>query len=456
LTRSVGHKSSSRPEPELLTRLQKGIARNLVGTVFNQGSTFALNVVAAHALGRVRFGEFMIVQATLITVGNLGQFATGYTATKYVAEFRNREPARASRILGLCAAVSSVTGLIMALGLLTAAPYVSTHFLHAPELSTALMIAALGAFFFIVNGYRAGALGGLESYGALARAGVIGGVAYFVLGSVGAAAGGINGGLTGIVASAFVQWVALGLFLHRESAHQDVRTVYDHAWQERRVLTTFALPAALSGFVTLPALWLASALLVRQHGGFDHMALFAAANTFRMVVLFLPNTVNTVGMSLLNNQRRVGDEAYRRVFWWNLAITAALAITVAAIIAAAGKSLLQMFGRNFDEGYGTLLILMVAAVAESVAIAIYQVVQSRAKLWLSLFLIALPRDSLIVLSAYLLTPKMGAAGLATSYAMGWTLALCMTIVLASRLGIRAGIFERPPMVSNELMHAGHL
>ena len=52
--------------------------------------TLALNLVSANLLGRFAFGEFTVVQGTLSTVGALAQVATGYTATKYVAELRER------------------------------------------------------------------------------------------------------------------------------------------------------------------------------------------------------------------------------------------------------------------------------------------------------------------------------------------------------------------------------
>lgn len=420
--------------PTLLRRLQTGITRNLVASVFNQGSTFALNVVAAWVLGRLLFGEFTIIQTTLTTVSGLGQFATGYTATKYVAEFRNREPGRASNILGLCGAVSGVTGALVALGLLIAAPYLAVYAFQTPSLSTSLRVAAPAVLFTVMNGFRIGALGGLEGYGALATVGTLSGISYLILGTVGAFWGGVNGALAGIAASAFLQWVLLGSFLTREGSRFGIRARYDRMWSERDVLARFALPASLGGFVTLPALWLGSTSLVRQ-AGFEQMALFAAANTFRVIVLFLPNTVNAVGMSLLNNQRSVGGHAYKRVFWWNLGITAALAVPVALLIALGGKWLLALFGRGFEDGHAALMILMIAAVIEALEVAVYQVVQSQARLWLSLFVIALPRDSLIVVLAYLLSSRMGAAGLATSYAIAWTVALFATVALALRLGI---------------------
>lgn len=167
------------------------------------------------------------------------------------------------------------------------------------------------------------------------------------------------------------------------------------------------------------------------------MALFGAANSFRVIVLFLPNVMNSVGMSLLNNQRTASADGYRRVFWWNLGLTAAFVSVGAVGVIALGPWLLRAFGKGFDGGYTVLRVLMLGAVIESVAIWTYQVIQSHGKMWLTLFLVTLPRDCLIVALAYTLTPAYGAAGLAAAHVGGWALALTVIGILTHRIGLTA-------------------
>ena len=56
----------------------------------------------------------------------LGQLATGYTATRYVAEFRASDPARAGRIIATLALVSGGMGVVVAAGLFFGAPWVAS------------------------------------------------------------------------------------------------------------------------------------------------------------------------------------------------------------------------------------------------------------------------------------------------------------------------------------------
>ena len=422
------------PAPSIASRLRSGIALNVVGNAFGQGSTFALNLIAANLLGRYAFGAFTSVQATLSTVAALGQFAIGYTVTKHVAEFREHDPDKAARILRLCAIVSTTTAIVAAAALAAGATAIAERAFQIPSLARPLRIAAIAVLFVVMNGYRTGALAGLEAYPALARAGVASGIIYIVVGAIGAFVGGVDGAVAGVSVSAAAQWVILGRFLTNELARHQLSRTGD-PWQERSTLLRFALPASLTGFITLPALWFASALLVAQPGGLDQMALFGAANSFRVIVLFLPSTMTSVGTSLLNNQRRSGDASYQRVFWLNLALTTASAVVAAVAIVALGPWLFRAFGKGFDPAAGALRILMIAAVIEAIAVATYQVIQTHGHIWSTLFLISIPRDGLIVLLAWKLSHTYGASGLAAAYACGWALALVVIVVMTWRLGL---------------------
>jgi O-antigen/teichoic acid export membrane protein len=437
--------------PSIVSRLRSGIALNVVGNIFAQGSTFALNLIAANLLGRYAFGEFTTVQATLSTVAALGQGAIGYTVTKHVAEFREHDPDKAGRILRLCAIVSTATALLAALALAVTAGPIADRLLAAPPLAGPLRLVAVAVFFLVMNGYRIGALAGLESYPALARAGIASGLVYLLAGAAGAMAGGVYGALAGVTVGVATQWAILGHMLKAELARWHISHVPD-PWRERSALLRFAVPASITGFISLPAFWFASALLIRQPGGLDQMALYAAANSFRVIVMFLPSAMTSVGTSLLNNQRWSSADSYRRLFWWNLGLTAGCSVGAAVLIVAAGPWVFRAFGRGFASASGVLPVIMVAAVAEALAAATYQVIQTHGKMWFTLFLITLPRDAAIVALAYALTPVYGATGLAAAHAIGWTLALVVIGVLTYRLGFGAGptLEAAPALLSSDI------
>jgi O-antigen/teichoic acid export membrane protein len=428
----------------------RGVAWNLVGSGTVQGSTFIVNIAIANLLGRRVFGEYAIVQSTVVLFTSVVQWATGYTATKYLAEFRSVDPQRAGRLLGMLAVVSAFLGAILALLLLVSAHTVATHLLTSPDLSGPLMIASGAVFFGVANVFLIGALAGLESYPAIGKAGLIGGTCTVLACVVGAKAGGLVGAVTGLAIGGIAQSLALGKLVATETARHGIAMEFAGILAESNLLIRYSVPVALSGLVTLPAIWVGNALLVRQHGGYEAMAVFTAANSFRIMVIFLPSIVNSVSLSLLNNHRRAGDERqFRRIFWFNVSIAGVVAACAATAISLFGPLVLKIFGREFAGGYRVLLVLMAATVPESVTNAMLQLVHSRERSWMALRGVTIPGFGTLVLGAWLLTPIAGASGLAWAYVMASAVLLTCTSVIVWRLGIRPDVDRDPACTESE-------
>jgi O-antigen/teichoic acid export membrane protein len=417
--------------------MARGLVWNLIGTAALQGSTFIINIAVANLLGRRVFGEYAIVQSTVALFVSVVQWATGYTTIKYLAEFRSTDPRRAGRVLGMLAILSGVLGGALALLLLLGARSLASHVLSNPQLSTPLMIASGAVFFGVANVFLIGLLAGLESYPAYGRAGVIAGISTVIACVFGARTGGLAGAVVGLVVGAIILSATLAKFVTNETARHGIAMEFVGIESESHLLIKSSVPVALSGLVTLPAIWAGNALLARQPGGYDAMAVFAAANSFRIMVIFLPSIVNSVSLSLLNNQRGLGDERrFRRIFWFNVGAAGVIAVCAATAISFAGPVLLRAFGHEFVGGYTVLLVLIAATVPESLANAMVQLVHSRERSWLALRWVTVPAFGTLVTAAWLLTPVAGALGLASAYLVAWAVALVSSTVVVARLGIR--------------------
>jgi O-antigen/teichoic acid export membrane protein len=427
-------------------RLIRGFSWSLVGTVFNQGSTFLVNAILANHWGLDSFGQYAIVLTTVTAAVQVAQLAAGYTATRYTAEFRQSDPARAGRVLGLCGSVAAVTGALVSAAMVIGANGLAAA-VAAPELALPLRIGALTLFPAVVNGFMTGALAGFEGYRSLGRAGVISGSLYLVFGATGGWFWGAVGAFAGIALSAAVQFLILRRAVYEEAARQHVRIDWAGGRRETHVLSKFAIPAALNGLLYLPAIWLTNAMLAADPAGFRQIALFTAANSFRMMALFVPSIMTSVGMSVLNNQRGAEDEGrYRRVFWTNVVTTGSIVVGAAGIIGIFGPWLLELFGKDFRGGYAILLILLSAAIPEVLTHATLQPIKTQERVWLVFAGSILPCYLTILTLAAIWIPKAGAVGLAWAYASGWTVALIGSICLVARFGIwnRAQSSAAPP------------
>lgn len=439
LSRSSGIVSPSAALSTIRQRLSHGITWTFAATLCTQGGTFLANIIIANMLGREVFGEFGMVRSTLLTVAMVLCLASGLTASKYVAEFRMTDKARAGRIVALCSLVTSVMALVATLGLSGTASWLAQDMLKAPHLTWALVLAAGVTFFLMLTTYQSGVLAGLEDYRSLAGAGLVGMALLLTVTPLACRVWGLQGALVGMGANVVAQWAGMLWLVRRGMARQGIAADWRHAWRERRILWDFALPAAMTGFTTFPALWLGSTVLARQANGFQHVGLYNAAENIRILAMLVPQIVWRVALSVLSNQKGVGDDRrYRRVVWAMLTLMGGAAAVGSIALALAGPWALAIFGRDFTNGQTALLLLLLSAVPESLALAGGQVVLSHARMWLYFWGISVPKDLLIIVLALLLVPHWQAEGLAAAYAGAWIVA-CVSSLLLARAMLRRPI-----------------
>jgi O-antigen/teichoic acid export membrane protein len=420
----------------LASRFRTGVFWNLVAAILAQGTNFLSTIIIARLLGRELFGQYGLIQNTLLTLAGMAQIATGITATKYVAELRERDRLRAGRILALCSAVTFATGIVACGIILSTSHLIAVHMLHSPTLAVELRMTAVVALFTVINGYQTGALAGLERYKVLAFGNGLKGALQLTLIFLLTQAYGLTGALLALVGTSIARWAIFEILIRRAAAREGIYIQYRNLQQEISVLHGFAFPAALAGLMSPAAIWGADVLIVRQTGNYSQLALFNAAFNLKSVIMFLPLLLNNVGMSLLNNQFGTGNaRGYRRIFWSNIALTGTAAALGALAIAAFGRQLLHFYGKDFDGARTVLLVLAGSSVLEAIGIGAYQVVQAREKMWLSLVAIAFPRDALLVILTWKLGASHGAFGLACAWSLGWAACTLSTLVIAYRLGL---------------------
>lgn len=422
----------------LRRRFVGGVAWSGLAAVLNQGSTFALNVLLANLLGRALFGSYAIVQSTLLMFSNIAQLALGYAATKYIAELRSRDRDRVGRVIVLCTVLAGGSGLAASIGLFCSARWLAVHVLHAPPVTDLLWPAAFAVPCMTLSGCATGVLAGLERFRASGIAAVVAGLTYFAFGAFGARIGSLHGSVVGLVIAYGVQTLALLVALVGAAKDCGISLHVKGAWAERTTVLRFALPATAGGLSSIPALWLSTAIVARQANGMAEVGLYSAANSFRVMVLFVPAIINGVAMSLINSARGSGDQdRLRKIFFANVAAVTGTALLGAATITLLRPLALAIYGATFESGGGTLVILLASTVPEALSMATYQIMVSHERMWTSLWSVSWPRDSTIVVLTYLLAPAMGARGMATAYVVGTTIALLTTAFWAQRIGIAA-------------------
>ncbi len=414
-------------------RFFEAISWNALGSVVNAGCNIGLAMALANIFGQEQFGKWSIVQNTMITAAGIAQLSVGQAASKFVAQYRAQDPVRVSQIIQLCRGTTFVMAIFAGILMLVGGNVIAVHMLGDAKLGDPVRLCSIAVFFTIITGLQTGVLTGLGRFGEQAFVLIGMGCLGFIAVASAAWIGGLNSAVIAFGAVAMLKSIVFEWQIWRITKCNRVPLGSIRA-SDFRMVASFAIPAALGGMSSMPAQWFAYTCLARQSSGFVDIGLFSAANALGALVLFAPLLANRVSNSFLSYElAQPGAGNFQQLFAMNVKLTAAMCLPVAIGVGVAGPWALAFFGRNFEGAIIVLIALLLAGVFEAIQISYYQAIQSRGLMWLSLWSVALPRDIMIGIGGWLLSPRLGALGLAIAFASGHALALIVTATLAKKL-----------------------
>lgn len=413
-------------------RLLSGFVWNLVSTVTMQGSVLITGVILARVVSFEAFGVYAVLTTTVMTAASVAQGAVGLTSAKFVGEWLHGQPMRVARLLRICAVFTMTMGVVAATLLIVLSSFIAQDVLGKPQVTTHLRWVAVAVMFHVMVTFQYGALQGFGAFRAISRAASASGGAHLLLSCLGAWKGGLDGAVIAFAISAFLRWWFFRQALHHIAALHKIPPATKTEPEDWRLLWTFALPASLPGFLTLPCMWGVMALVARQPDGLAWVALFAVAHQLRQMVLQLPTVLNTVSFSVLSRLKGQGTiKEFWKVFWTNMGISLGISTLLVATLSWLSEPVLMLYGSSFVEGRSLLLILMLSVLPEIAGLTAYQLVQSAGRMWRSLFFIVGPRDLAYLGLAAILIPTYGLVGAGGAYALA-QLYSCMATVAVVR------------------------
>jgi O-antigen/teichoic acid export membrane protein len=396
-------------------------------------------ILAARCLGADGYGALGVVNSTLGMLGVLAGLGLGTTVTKYLADLRQSDPARAGSVLGLAYAASLALATLVTAGTLAAAPALAEQVLAAPALARTLQIGTVLLFFNSLIGVQSGALAGLEAFRTAASLNIACGAFSATLTLLGAWLHGVAGAVAGAGLAAGMSCVMMEVAVVRECRRFGIRRSFTSLAAEADILWRFALPACLAAAMVAPVTWLANAMLVNQPDGYREMGLFNAANQWRMALLLLPSVLGAVTIPILSSVLAQGDRrAARKVLFAAMGGTAIVTLPIAGMLGIWGDEVLSLYGQEFS-GQGTLLWL-IALTAGLLAILtpVGHFITASGRMWLGLMM-NLGWAVVVLISAWwLLGNGFGSRGLAGAYLLGyiahtiWTVSYARSQLLSSR------------------------
>lgn len=332
----------------LAYRLARGAFWSLIGSLISRGLGLLAGVLVARLLGKHDYGELGMVQSTTGMFGIFAGFGMGLTANKHVAEFRNKDQARAGRIICLSSLISWVTGGVLTLILLVLSPWLARTTLGTPAMTGLLQAGAWLLLLGGVNGAQTGALAGFEAFKTIARINLVAGLLSFPITLIGALYGGVNGSIWALVFNLAVNCVMNFVALRKEAAHAGVPLDYRQCLKEWPILWSFSIPAVLCGAIAAPVTWAASAWLVNQADGYAQMGIFNAVYRIRIVPELMLNMLLAPLLPVLSETFGLGNtQGYRKAAHTALAVSLMVTVPFALLQIAVPALTLLPYGNAY-------------------------------------------------------------------------------------------------------------
>jgi len=365
-------------------RLASGSAWSLASTVLSQAFGLIGQVVLARFLGTAGFGEYAAILSTTATFGIFAGLGLGLTATKYLSQYKNSDPAKAGQILGLTLVSAWISSGVVSVILCVLAEPIAKYLFMTPKLALPIGFASLMLLLSVVNGVQLGALTGLESFRSITLINLGRGIIQLPLLAVGGYYWGVLGAVIGNILAIGLGVGASQVALTHQCHRNGIVATYRGSFKESPILWTFSLPALVSRTLVAPVTWVANALIVRGPGGMVDLGFVGAANQWKIVLLTIPLALMNAGVPVLSSEEaKLGHTRSGDVLTHIQAITSLIVIPVCFLLLAWSDRIVLVYGAEFADAEYVFFGVVIGSAFCALATSSASVITAQGRMWLA-------------------------------------------------------------------------
>lgn len=366
---------------DIAKRMASGALWTFTGTAIAKLIVLVAGVLCARILGKELYGEFGMVRSTINMFVALGTAGLGMTATKYISEYRKQQKERTVSIYLLTNSFAVITGVLITIVILVLAKFLAETTLNSPHLVNSLKVGALLLFVTVLNGAQNGTLSGFENFKAIAVNTFVASIFETIFMLVGAYYYGVFGAILGY-GIGFVSLYVLNFISIRGTFRKENLTITTRLFnrEDLSLLLKFSLPAMLSSLLIAPTYWIVRTLLVKSNG-FGELAIYEAAEQWRIIVLFIPSAVGQIVLPILSSLVNGSAKTYWKVLYINVLINFIVTLILVAGIALLSNSIIHAYGDDFNDIY-TLIVLSSSAIFAAISNVVGAAIASKGRMWI--------------------------------------------------------------------------
>ena len=406
-------------QSDLVWRMLHGAFWSFSGTAMGKLCLLVAGILCAHLLKQEVFGQLGMIRSTLNIFIVFGASGIGVTATKLISTYRTNDIPCLLRMTRLTFRLAWVMALVLMVFCFVLARPIARHILHAEHLTFELQIASLLLLFSILYGVQNGVLTGLEQFKIMARNTLIGSLLEAVLMVAGAYFWGLTGAIVGLgIGLGALFWVNR-LSIRKHYAQYVVGEMQPtHTPNDWSMLLNDCIPATLSALMVTPTFWGIRTILL-QHDGYNSLALFEAADQWKVMMLFIPTAISQMVLPILTSIRQQRQQ-FRHVLLANIALIVGISSVITLVVLLLGGPIMQLYGKGFSDKM-PLVYLALSNIFSAYSNIIEMSIYSKNKMWQA-FVINLFWAIVLLVSAYWLVERgLNATGIALAVLIAYGL-----------------------------------
>jgi O-antigen/teichoic acid export membrane protein len=379
--KTLYHKYKNSP---ILKRIANGAFWSLTGVAMAKFLVLVAGIICARILGTAQFGELGIVRSTIGMFIVIGASGLGYTANKYIAEYRAvGNTQKIVQIYNLTIVFGVLVGIVITLAVLLSSRYLADSVLDNPGLEVSIRLGAILLFMSIFNSVQNGVLSGFEEFKTIAINTFISSVVEALGIIVGAYAYGTEGAIVGYGVS-FIVWAIINYFsIKKVFSSENIPMRY--SWLSREdifIIWNFSIPAAMNTIMVVPAFWIIKTLLV-NFCGYESLGIYEAADQWKVIILFVPGAIANILLPIFSNiQGAKNETSFAKTLNYSMLINGGVALILFVMVFFCQHLIINFYGSGFEDS-STLVVLCLSTVFSSIAQVMTLSLISKGMVWIS-------------------------------------------------------------------------
>lgn len=369
----------------------------LLGSAIGKGLALLAGVVVARFLGKDIYGEYGTIRTTLTYVAIVSTFGFGYTATKFIVEYLEKQKDKVRSLVRHVTTITLLFSVFLALLQTVFAGHIA-EFLDAPYLEKTLRSFSILVVFNALTTTQIAILSGFKKFKEIAKINSYAGIIVFVASIVLTYVWGLNGALMALLLSFVAQTVISARYINKSLLAVGI---LPHAQDQKDVdrrevlsMLKFSVPIALQESLYTVVHWLNVWLLI-HFADFGQVGLSSAAALWQSVVIFVPGMLKNVMFSYLTSAKD-HVSLVRKLLLVNLVST----IVPVLVISVLSNFISSWYGATFVDLPKVLNVSVCSAIFICLSEVFCYEFISQGKPW-TVFMARFLRDTLILIGTYL-------------------------------------------------------